>query len=168
MWYLARVLCFFKVFQILYSIFTSNDLPGPPKIWNSKVVIQPSSFPAAEEIPTDLALGFSKGRRTVLVGGWTTHLKNMSRNGNLPQFSGVKIKISETTTQCQHSLCAIVVHIHGSSSLFIKRCFVLNGERHPCIVHQNVDTTCRLLQKHVCSEKGGNYSETIQFRGCCV
>ena len=35
---------------------------------------------------------------TILVGGWTTRLKKISQYGNLPQFSGWKTKIFETTT----------------------------------------------------------------------
>ena len=39
-----------------------------------------------------------------LVGGWTTHLKNISQNGNLLQFSGWKQKKIETTTYLQGSI----------------------------------------------------------------
>ena len=39
-----------------------------------------------------------------LVGGWTTHLKNISQNGNRLQFSGWKQKKIETTTYLQGSI----------------------------------------------------------------
>ena len=92
-----------------------TDLPSgtgvPRKVMNSEM--GPSKFHSIavftyqiQHICSDSTTkkNLKQHAKIQLVGGWTTHLKNMSQNGNLPQFSGwFFFLIFETAKQFSNS-----------------------------------------------------------------